>query len=73
MGRICIFSGKIGINLYHFNIPHAKHRNNARNTVLLFSTGTHKIKTNILNIVAQINQRVYCVAVLMTPGSPHVR
>ena len=41
-GGIRIFSGKIRIDPYHFNIPHAKHRNTARNTVLLFITGTHK-------------------------------
>ena len=41
-GGTRIFSGKICINPYHSNIPHAKHRNYARNIVLLFITGTHK-------------------------------
>ena len=42
VARIRIFWGKIRINPYHCNIPDAKHRNNARNTVLLFITGAHK-------------------------------
>ena len=42
VGVSVFFSGKIRINPYHSNIPHAKHRNNARNTVLLFIAGTHK-------------------------------
>ena len=42
VGGIRIFSGKIRINPYHCNMPHAKPRNIARNTVLLFITGTRK-------------------------------
>ena len=34
------FSGKICITPYHSNIPHAKHRNNSRNTVLFLITRT---------------------------------
>ena len=39
-GGIRIFAGKIRINPYHSNIPHTKHINNARNTILIFIAGT---------------------------------